>query len=125
MIECADYDPLRGPVGSEMVPERPEMAPETLLGPFLAYFGPFIGPRPKIFLSPFWAKIGQIFFSKNFFIGIILTPKRWGPVGSEMVPEWPKVAPETLLGPFWPILVHFLGQNRPKKFSKKKIFALF
>ena len=51
-------------------------------------------------------------------------------MGSERVPEGPKMAPKTLLGPFGPILAYFflapdpkffqvlLGQNRPKKFQK-------
>ena len=55
------------------------------------------------------------------------------PVGLEMVPEEPKMAPKTLLGPFGPILVYFflgpgpkffkvlLGQNRPGNFFPKKI----
>ena len=50
MIKCAHWDPLRAPVGSEMVPEGPKMAPKTLLGPFwpiLVRF--FLGPGRKFF----------------------------------------------------------------------------
>ena len=58
-------------------------------------------------------------------------------MGSERVPEGPKMAPKTLLGPCGPILAYF-GGGRPKNFrspfgpkkakiffSKKILFALF
>ena len=56
-------------------------------------------------------------------------------MGSETIPEEPKTAPKTLLGPFGPILAYFLGGGQarnfpyPKKaknfFPKFFLFALF
>ena len=63
---------------SERVPEGPDMAPKTLLGPFgpiLAYFG---GGRAKIFLSPFGPKKAKIFFPKKLF-ALFRLPKGLGP----------------------------------------------
>ena len=40
-------------------------------------------------------------------------------MGSESVPEGPKMAPKTLLGPCGPILAYFvLGGGQARKFSK-------
>ena len=82
-------------MGSEMVPGEPKRAPKTLLGPFgpiLAYF--LGGGRPEIFLSPFWAKIGEIFFSKIFFLHYFDFQRVWDPQKPKIAPLYPPMVPK-------------------------------
>ena len=84
-------------MGSERVPEGPEMARKTLLGPcgpILAYLGGG-GGRPEIFLSPFGPKKAKFFFPKKFYLHYFDSQRVWDP-------QKPKIDPVD------PILAHFV-----------------
>ena len=67
-------------MGSERVPEGPEMARKTLLGPcgpILAYLGG--GRQARNFSKSFWAKKGQKFFIQKNLFALFRLPKGLGP----------------------------------------------
>ena len=103
-----------GPTEIPGVRNSPRMAkngPQNPTGPIWAYFGLFFGPRPEIFPSPFWAKIGQNrFFQKNLHY-----------FDSRRVrdPQKPKIDPVD--PPVDPNLAQFVGK-RPILGSKNAVF---
>ena len=77
-----------------MVPEGPKMAPKTLLGLLWPILACFFCPGPKIFLSPFWPKLGQFFF--KFFYYYLASQRVWDA-------QKPKIDPvDPPMDPFWP-----------------------
>ena len=101
-------------MGSERVPEGPDMAPKTLLRPC----GPMLGGgRPKISKS-FWAKIGQKSFVPKQ-LHSLDSQRVWDPQKLKIDPVDPPVDP--LLGPFCGHFGPIWGQK--KSFFSQKNFA--